>query len=205
MKFTVPMTITLAGTALAQNSTLTTSTTAYPSTTIVSALTTVCVAATVLTQNGNYYTCTEAMTLTITDCPCTMTHVRPCSPPSPPLPLSIPKLKLTVSQPSYTTYATAPTTTASVSTSTIIIPAFCPITTAASTLAQNAGYTPTCQAVGPAAAGYTPSSQGQAKGTAMLPSSTQYAYTNSCPGGVAAGGAGAVLLAAAGALCALML
>src|SRR5277367_1139317 len=76
MKFAVPMAVALAGTALAQNSTFTTSTTAYPSTTIVAALTTVCGAATVLTQNGNYYTCTEAMTLTITDCPCTMTHVR---------------------------------------------------------------------------------------------------------------------------------
>src|SRR5277367_2759624 len=76
MKFAVPMAVALAGTALAQNSTLTTSTTAQPGTTIVSTLTTVCGAATVLTQNGNYYTCTEAMTLTITDCPCTMTQVR---------------------------------------------------------------------------------------------------------------------------------
>jgi hypothetical protein len=70
--------LALAGTVLAQNSTFTTSTTAEPSTTTVSALTTVCGAATVLTQNGNYYTCTEAMTLTITDCPCTMTHVSSC-------------------------------------------------------------------------------------------------------------------------------
>jgi hypothetical protein len=57
MKFIVSMALALTGTAPAQNTTFTISAfAAYPSITIVSALTTVCGAATVLTQNGNYYT-----------------------------------------------------------------------------------------------------------------------------------------------------
>jgi hypothetical protein len=209
MKFTVPVALALAGAILAQNTTFTTSTSAaYPSTTTVSALTTVCGAATVLTQNGNYYTCTEAMTLTITDCPCTMTHVRPFTfplsfPRSSPLPLSalnILKSKLTHSQPSYMTYAATPTTTAA-STS-IIVPALCPTTIAASTLAQNALYATSCAA---GAAGYTPSSLGAVMGTTMLPSSTRgYLYTSSA--GVRFADAGKVVaLVGFGALCALLI
>jgi len=40
---------------------------------IVTALTTYCPAATQITHNGQTYTITEATTLTITDCPCTLT------------------------------------------------------------------------------------------------------------------------------------
>ncbi|GAV51532.1 hypothetical protein ZYGR_0AD07150, partial [Zygosaccharomyces rouxii] len=44
------------------------------STEIVTELTTYCPSPTVLTTNGATYTITEATTLTITDCPCTLTH-----------------------------------------------------------------------------------------------------------------------------------
>jgi hypothetical protein len=43
---------------------------------VVTALTTFCPYATKLTHNGITYTVTEATTLTITDCPCTVTRVR---------------------------------------------------------------------------------------------------------------------------------
>lgn len=41
---------------------------------VVTELTTYCPASTTLTFNGKTYTVTEATTLTITDCPCTITH-----------------------------------------------------------------------------------------------------------------------------------
>ncbi|KAF3761114.1 hypothetical protein M406DRAFT_225099, partial [Cryphonectria parasitica EP155] len=41
---------------------------------VVTALTTYCPEATVLTHAGTTYTITSATTLTITDCPCTITH-----------------------------------------------------------------------------------------------------------------------------------
>jgi hypothetical protein len=43
-------------------------------TVIVTALTTYCPFATELTHNGIVYTVTEETTLTITDCPCTLTQ-----------------------------------------------------------------------------------------------------------------------------------
>jgi hypothetical protein len=60
--------------------------TAQYTTVIVTALTTYCPYATELTHNGITYTVTEETTLTITDCPCTLTQV--C------LPLSLPSFHI---------------------------------------------------------------------------------------------------------------
>jgi hypothetical protein len=60
--------------------------TAAYTTVIVTALTTYCPYATELTHNGIIYTVTEETTLTITDCPCTLTQV--C------LPLSLPSFHI---------------------------------------------------------------------------------------------------------------
>jgi hypothetical protein len=43
---------------------------------VTTAYTTYCPYATEVVQNGKTYTVTEATTLTITDCPCTLTKVR---------------------------------------------------------------------------------------------------------------------------------
>ena len=43
---------------------------------VTTAYTTYCPYATEVVQNGKTYTVTEAITLTITDCPCTLTKVR---------------------------------------------------------------------------------------------------------------------------------
>jgi hypothetical protein len=64
MKFAAAV-AALAGVAAAGNVTYTTE--------VVTALTTYCPYATSLTHNGKTYTITEATTLTITDCPCTVT------------------------------------------------------------------------------------------------------------------------------------
>ncbi len=60
-------------------------------TVIVTALTTYCPEATELTHNGIVYTITAETTLTITDCPCTLTQVRLVSSP---LPSPLPSLSL---------------------------------------------------------------------------------------------------------------
>ena len=66
MQFTVASLLALATSAAAlSNVTYTTE--------VVTALTTYCPASTTLTHNGKTYTITEATTLTITDCPCTVT------------------------------------------------------------------------------------------------------------------------------------
>jgi hypothetical protein len=66
MKFSVASILALATAVSAgQNVTYTTE--------VVTALTTYCPEATVLTHNGKTYTITSATTLTITDCPCTLT------------------------------------------------------------------------------------------------------------------------------------
>lgn len=65
MKYSAASIIALATAASASNVTYTTE--------VVTALTTYCPQATVLTHAGQTYTITEATTLTITDCPCTLT------------------------------------------------------------------------------------------------------------------------------------
>lgn len=52
-------------------------------TTVVAAITTWCPEPTLITHNQKTYTVTAATTLTITDCPCTLTTVVPCSTPEP--------------------------------------------------------------------------------------------------------------------------
>lgn len=74
MKFSVAASLAFAAGAMAQSGMP-----AYPTngtyyTTITTtAITTYCPYATTLTQGGKTYTITEATTLTITDCPCTLT------------------------------------------------------------------------------------------------------------------------------------
>jgi len=50
---------------------------------VVTALTTYCPEATEITHNGKTYTVTSATTLTITNCPCTLTHPVTWSTPAP--------------------------------------------------------------------------------------------------------------------------
>lgn len=81
MKYSVAILAAATTGALAQNTWGTwapNGTVAY-TTTIVTALTTYCPEAMEVTHGGNTYTVTEATTLTITDCPCTLTQV--CLPP----------------------------------------------------------------------------------------------------------------------------
>lgn len=67
MRFsTTTVSAALVAGAAAQNATV------Y-ATKIVTALTTYCPSATMLTHAGTTYTITEATTLTITNCPCTLT------------------------------------------------------------------------------------------------------------------------------------
>ncbi len=68
MKYAFAIFLAAAGALASLNDTLTT--------VIVTALTTYCPEATELTHNGVVYTITEETTLTITDCPCTLTKVR---------------------------------------------------------------------------------------------------------------------------------
>lgn len=70
MQFQLLSALALAGSALAgfHNDTDVTVTE------VVTALTTYCPEPTTFEQNGKTYTVTEATTLTITDCPCTLTH-----------------------------------------------------------------------------------------------------------------------------------
>jgi hypothetical protein len=70
MKYGLALLAAATGALAAGNGTV-----AY-TTMVVTALTTFCPYATELTHNGITYTVTEATTLTITDCPCTVTHVR---------------------------------------------------------------------------------------------------------------------------------
>ncbi len=68
-------------------------------TVIVTALTTYCPEAMELTHNGVVYTITSETTLTITDCPCTLTRVRLFSSPLPPFQITktrIPSLKIII-------------------------------------------------------------------------------------------------------------
>ena len=77
MKYSVAILAAVTTGALAQNTWGTwapNGTVAY-TTTIVTALTTYCPEAMEVTHGGNTYTVTEATTLTITDCPCTLTQV----------------------------------------------------------------------------------------------------------------------------------
>jgi len=54
--------------------------TSYTTTEIVHELTTYCPYATQITQGGKVYTVTEATTLTIKECPCTLTHTYTSAP-----------------------------------------------------------------------------------------------------------------------------
>jgi hypothetical protein len=74
MKYGLALLAAATGALAASNGT-SNGTVAY-TTMVVTALTTFCPYATELTHNGITYTVTEATTLTITDCPCTVTHVR---------------------------------------------------------------------------------------------------------------------------------
>ncbi|EFX04679.1 hypothetical protein CMQ_1607 [Grosmannia clavigera kw1407] len=65
MKFSASVIALATAVSAASNVTYTTE--------VVTALTTFCPEATVLTHAGKTYTITEATTLTITDCPCTLT------------------------------------------------------------------------------------------------------------------------------------
>ena len=68
MKYAFAILAAATGALASWNGTLTTA--------VVTALTTYCPYATELTHNGIVYTVTEETTLTITDCPCTITQVR---------------------------------------------------------------------------------------------------------------------------------
>lgn len=76
-KFLAPL--ALAGSAVAAFS----NSTDVTVTEVVTAYTTYCPAPTEITQNGQVYTVTEATTLTITNCPCTITHVPTTAAPAP--------------------------------------------------------------------------------------------------------------------------
>jgi hypothetical protein len=71
--FAIFLVVATTGALASMNDTLTT--------VIVTALTTYCPEATELTHNGIVYTITAETTLTITDCPCTLTQVRLLSSP----------------------------------------------------------------------------------------------------------------------------
>lgn len=80
MQFKYLAPLALAGSAVAafSNDTVVTE--------VVTAYTTYCPEPTEITQNGKTYTVTEATTLTITDCPCTITHTSSAAPTHNPAP-----------------------------------------------------------------------------------------------------------------------
>jgi hypothetical protein len=82
--FAIFLAVATTGALASMNDTLTT--------VVVTALTTYCPEATELTHNGIVYTITAETTLTITDCPCTLTQARLSSPPCPFPKSQIPKI-----------------------------------------------------------------------------------------------------------------
>jgi hypothetical protein len=115
------------------------------STEVVTALTTYCPLATVLTHAGVTYTVTSATTLTITDCPCTITHsssawVTPTSTPVAPVVPSV-KVSSTPVAPVWTTSTPAPYTysNATVPVTSWKPSASVPVTTGPAQVTANAG------------------------------------------------------------------
>ncbi|KAF2725205.1 hypothetical protein K431DRAFT_281162 [Polychaeton citri CBS 116435] len=84
MRTTLALSLGLAGASMAQNGTYPYPTSGVGYTTeVVTAYTTYCpLPTTVVPGNGKTYTVTSATTLTVLDCPCTISH--PLSPPPPP-------------------------------------------------------------------------------------------------------------------------